>query len=921
MPRFTRLATSPPVGLDPMVCEREPIHIPGAIQPHGALLAVLADSRIITHASANLFEILEQAPDAVLGQPLDHIFGDAAEYILKSTTPGAETLIKQQTALNGQLLRFHGFRSGRHVAIDIQPVHLDPGTKSPMIAVQAILETFERAKNRAELYQAAIAGLQTISGYDRVMVYQFGDRGHGEVVAEVHAAHLEPYLRNHYPTTDIPSQARQQFLRKRVASVADSSYQPVPLLVEARFDDGEPLDLTRSNLRSVSPIHCEFMRNMGTSASLSIGLVSGSDLFGVIICHHSMPRIAGPDLQMAADMIGRVVSLLVISLGEAEIYAERNARSATLRAVICMLAAPLPLTDALVAAELELLRLLDATGAVIRLDGSLLCLGTTPPPTVTAQLLAIMESKAARTVIAMDNVALAYPELVDCKVDGSGALLSPLSQGGEDLILWFRPELSRVVTWGGNPNEHTQDSITGQILPRASFAAWKETTNGRSKPWTGAHLALSAALRRAFEEEVAKRARVKLALLRQYEKLNDSLEIKISQRTKALEKEISERLKAEASEMAMRESETRFRRVVEASPNAMVVISSNGMIGMVNTQAEKVFGYRRDEMLGKAVEMLVPERFRSHHPALRGAFFNDPQRRVVTGRDLFGLRKDGTEFPLEIGLSPIETDDGTMVLSAIVDISERYAGELERKQQRRELERSNADLEEFAYIASHDLKEPLRGIANNARFLLEDYTDKLDQAGIARLLRLGYLSQRMEQLINDLLYFSRLGHPEPEIQLTDLNTVIRDIEIMSETTLNERNATIVIPRQLPLVSCNKTRITEVFRNLITNAVKYNDNTVRRIEIGYCEEVQRGDSVERQVFYVKDNGIGIAEEFHEEIFRIFKRLNAEDDDKKGTGVGLTFVRRIVERDGGRIWLDSAPGEGSTFYFTMESRGGS
>ena len=544
---LNQLADGPPFGLDPTVCEREPIHIPGAIQPHGALLAVLAESGVITHASANLFDILGQAPHAVLGQPLEHIVGSAAHDIMRSTTPGEETVVDHQIWPNKRHVRFHAFRTGQYIAIDIQPTHSDTSTTSPMIAAQAVLKTFERATNRTELYQTAIAGLHAISGYDRVMVYQFGDQGHGEVVAELHAAHLKPYLGTHYPTTDIPPQARRQFLRKRVGSIADSSYKPVPLLVEAQRDHCDPLDLTESTLRSVSPIHCEFMRNMGTSASLSIGLISGSNLLGLILCHHAVPRIAGPDLQAAADVIGQVVSLLMISLGEAEIYAGRNARSATLHTVARKLAVPLPLATALVDAELELLHLLDATGAVIRFDGNLLHLGTTPPPTATAQLLTIMESKAAGTMIAMDDVAVAHPELADCAADGSGALLSPLSQGGEDLILWFRPELSRLVTWGGNPNEHTQNSITGQILPRASFAAWRQTTNGRSKPWTGADLALSVDLRRAFEEEVAKRARVELALLRHYEALNDSLETKIRQRTKALEEETSERLKAEAT--------------------------------------------------------------------------------------------------------------------------------------------------------------------------------------------------------------------------------------------------------------------------------------------------------------------------------------------------------------------------------------
>jgi signal transduction histidine kinase len=231
------------------------------------------------------------------------------------------------------------------------------------------------------------------------------------------------------------------------------------------------------------------------------------------------------------------------------------------------------------------------------------------------------------------------------------------------------------------------------------------------------------------------------------------------------------------------------------------------------------------------------------------------------------------------------------------------------------LERSNRELDDFAYIASHDLKEPLRGLFNNAKFLREDYADKLDDQGIRRLSRLGFLCQRMEQLINDLLYFSRLGSQDLAIQPTDLNAVIHDIEMMSETTLQEANAAIVMPNELPRITCDKTRIAEVFRNLISNAVKYNVNAAKNVEVGYRDEVATDDGVETRVFYVKDNGIGIAKEFYDDIFRLFKRLNAEDDDKKGTGVGLTFVRKIVQRHGGRIWLDSKPGEGTIFYFTI------
>jgi signal transduction histidine kinase len=233
-----------------------------------------------------------------------------------------------------------------------------------------------------------------------------------------------------------------------------------------------------------------------------------------------------------------------------------------------------------------------------------------------------------------------------------------------------------------------------------------------------------------------------------------------------------------------------------------------------------------------------------------------------------------------------------------------------------ELERSNQELDDFAYIASHDLKEPLRGLFNHATFLLEDYSDKIDEDGVRRLNRLGKLCQRMEQLINDLMYFSRLGRADLAMQSTDPNAVILEIGQMMETLLGERGARIVVPQPLPLIVCDKTRVTEVFRNLITNAVKYNDKAERVVEVGFLESVKSNERLQRNVFYVRDNGVGIDPEFHEQIFRIFKRLqNTADGQQAGTGVGLTFVKKIVERHGGRIWLESEPGKGTVFYFNL------
>lgn len=237
----------------------------------------------------------------------------------------------------------------------------------------------------------------------------------------------------------------------------------------------------------------------------------------------------------------------------------------------------------------------------------------------------------------------------------------------------------------------------------------------------------------------------------------------------------------------------------------------------------------------------------------------------------------------------------------------------------RALERSNKELDDFAYIASHDLKEPLRGLFNHATFLLEDYKDKLDEDGVRKLHRLSYLAQRMEKLVNDLLYFSRLGRQELAIQPTDMNEVIDDIKNTLELFLEERQAVISVPATLPTLTCDKTRVTEAFLNLITNAVKYSDKPQKSVEIGCLPSRAAPDgTLLYDVFYVRDNGKGIPSEFYEEIFRIFKRLqSSKGNAEEGTGSGLTFVKKIVERHGGIIWPESDVGKGTTFYFTLKS----
>jgi diguanylate cyclase (GGDEF)-like protein len=509
--------------MDVLSCEQELIHVPGAIQPHGAMLAAFADSLIVTHASANLAAFLGRAPEAVLGGPLAGAIGEAASRAMEAlgSGDGSETdQVAAIPALRGCPLTLRGYRSGRHVCIDIEPLSSGIVPVSVTSVVRSVLASFRHAGTRQELCEFAVRGLKELTGYDRVLAYRFHDDLHGEVIAEAREDRLEPYLGLHYPADDIPSQARALYLRQRVGAIADSNYVPVPLLVAPSLDDGTPLDLTHSALRSVSPMHLQYMRNMHTAASLTIALSHGAHLWGMLVCHHTMPRVAGPEQRAIAEMIGQVTSLLLSSMGNAEFAADRLARSVTLSALTRQIAAPGPLPEALAAGATSLLALVDAAGALVRISGRLFPLGILPPLRAAERALAVLRPRAAGDVLAVDDLGTRYPELASCVDDGSGALLLPLASGPDDAILWFRPELSRSLSWGGDPDHKAKSQPdSGRLSPRTSFAAWVATVSGHSAQWTEADLALAREARRVIEAELAYRTRIELARLRDYDAL------------------------------------------------------------------------------------------------------------------------------------------------------------------------------------------------------------------------------------------------------------------------------------------------------------------------------------------------------------------------------------------------------------------
>lgn len=355
--------------------------------------------------------------------------------------------------------------------------------------------------------------------------------------------------------------------------------------------------------------------------------------------------------------------------------------------------------------------------------------------------------------------------------------------------------------------------------------------------------------------------------------------------------------------------------IIRSSEAAIISKSLDGCITSWNSAAERLFGYSAAEAVGQPISMLFPHGGMPEERRLAQIERGDAVEHFETVR----RTKDGRMIEVSMTLSQIVNAAGHVVgISKIArDITTRKKLEARLERYTQMVERSNRELDDFAYIASHDLKEPLRGLANNAKFIEEDYGSKIDAAGTKRLQRMIFLCCRMESLIDDLLYFSRLGRQELAIQSVDLNGLIAGIKTMVAAAFYGENVLISVNAPLPSIVCDMPRVTEVFRNLISNGIKYNRSEQKLIEIGCALPHPADGGAGEQVFYVRDNGIGIAPEFQAEIFRIFKRLNVEDETVKGTGVGLTFVKKIVERHHGRIWVESSLGKGSTFYFTLNA----
>jgi chemotaxis family two-component system sensor kinase Cph1 len=460
-------------------CDVEPIHIPGSIQPHGIMLVADQNSLIVRHVAGEI----EQRLGVTLweGQELSVLIGSLlSAKIAALSQPG---FVGQLQGGSGELLDLSAHPSGRYVIIELEPASVDRPTVSLLLDTLAgTASRFEESTSLAALCSTAASEFRRLTAFDRVMVYQFLDDDVGRVVAEDRRADMHSFLNHHFPASDIPRQARDLYVRNLVRVIPDINYHPANL--RPGWSAAEPLDMSDSGLRSVSPVHLQYLRNMNVAASASVSIVKDGRLWGLIACHHETPQFLTYDLRAVCRSLAAALGRQIKAMEEVEGYRQRIRLRNFEDEIVGLLSPTTALGEALNAHLNELGRMMTSDGFAVLRGTELAMTGVCPVDHDVRMCAAWLLAHADAPVFSTDRLSDHYAPAANFQSVGSGLLAATLSAREPWLLLWFRVEQIETINWAGNPHEPDSRDEQGQLTPRASFAAWRETVRGRAFSWT-----------------------------------------------------------------------------------------------------------------------------------------------------------------------------------------------------------------------------------------------------------------------------------------------------------------------------------------------------------------------------------------------------------------------------------------------------
>jgi light-regulated signal transduction histidine kinase (bacteriophytochrome)/CheY-like chemotaxis protein len=482
-------------------CDREPIHIPGYIQPHGCLIACDNAMRTVLRHSVNCQGMLG-ASGSLIGLPIEDILGrhpvhDLRNALTVTANSNRPAMLPNITLGNGLVFDVSVHRFQSTTIIELEPASAET---QPLHMAQLMIDRIREAETVENLISRTSRLVKAMLGYDRVMIYQFEQDGSGKVISESKQGELESFLGQYFPASDIPQQARTLYLKNTLRIISNSNGERVPIepIIDA---SGEPLDLSFAHLRSVSPIHCEYLRNMGVAASMSISIIVDGELWGLIACHHYSPRVMPMATRIAAEMFGEFLSLHLQALKQKRKLATANEAHASLDRFLRLAAHHTNIDELLVESFRDFARLMPCDGVGVWINGAWHGQGSTPPDDAINHICRIIGSISDGRIWATHAMSNLLPEAADFSDQAAGVLAIPLSQVKSSYLLFFRKELVKTLNWAGNPDKSYETGPLGdRLTPRKSFAIWKETVHMQARPWSEEDRQIAEAARAALVE-------------------------------------------------------------------------------------------------------------------------------------------------------------------------------------------------------------------------------------------------------------------------------------------------------------------------------------------------------------------------------------------------------------------------------------
>ncbi|WP_435009231.1 ATP-binding protein [Tundrisphaera lichenicola] len=886
-------------------CESEPIHIPGSIQPHGVLLGVDPDTLVVRLATQNVFEFLGWTLEEILGSELSRALGEPiADRIRRlSTLEDLSRPARFYGTIEGagreRLAAVSVHRRGSLLVIELEDSDSDFAGLEAMVELSNWVQRYPDSTSESGSlipYCDSVARLvRDLGGYDRTMIYRFHPDDHGEVVAESVGPELPPFLGLHYPASDIPRQARELYLRSRVRILVDVDAEAVPLMAEAGAGSGVPLDMTYCQLRSFSPIHLEYLRNMGVRASLVTSIIHGDRLWGLLVCHHQQPRKPAQTMRAACDFLSKMISVEVASLERRERLQARLAVAQLQGRILATSVHGSSWTEAILDRPEPNLTPIVSSGLAIVERSSVRSVGIVPDEPTIREIVGWISQNHPGPIFSTDALGECNPAFAELE-SASGLLAVEIGQALRTHLIWFRREQVREVTWGGEPSkELTYEANVSRLTPRKSFEAWKTTVRGRSVAWKSADLDAAKELRAAIIEVV----------------LHSSL-----------------------SEKAIAETElVRVRKAVQASGEAILIADQQGRPTLVNRAFVELFRVGRDQLPVPSLfaPIVDPDLSREIFDATLGA--GGPWHGEVEVSC-----PGGSPIPVALRIDPAIDETGVVLgfIAVHFDQSERLNAHRELEEHARRLELAHAEIEaqsvvlaeakaaaeaanqaksDFLANMCHEIRTPMNGVIGLSELLSDTELDEV-QANYVKTIRAS--GDALMTVINDILDLSKIEAGKMTIDPVDfdIQDLLKDLSNLLGPVARQRGFRLVaslsidFPRRL---RGDVVRIRQILTNLAGNAIKFTD----RGEVTISGEVMARTPTEATIrVLVKDTGIGIPPEKQKNIFESFNQGDLIGSRaSSGTGLGLAICRRLARLMNGRVEFQSEEGRGSTFWLEL------